>query len=289
MLAQTQTDFELIIVGDGCGDDTRAIVASRAETRIRFVDAAKAPGFGYATRRAALETATGELVAFIADDDLMAPHHLAVLEGQLQQHDIAYTRPIWCVPSGELVPMSFDLRDATTRSQFARTNVVPAVFWALRRTALAAAGGWPVHVDVAADWHLWRAVLEGGTSIGYSAEATAVHFRAKRRDGDHEMVAAILAIPDRSTWWPAAATVSAGTQVSLVEASSDNGWWSALTDAAVTIEHHLAFAHTDELAHPIDDPRIEATRVATRDAYERSISWQVTRPLRWLRRILTPR
>src|SRR5947208_10362336 len=63
---QTLQDFELLIVGDGVADATRAVVAelSAADSRIRFFDFAKGPRMGESHRHQALQRAQGRFVAY---------------------------------------------------------------------------------------------------------------------------------------------------------------------------------------------------------------------------------
>ena len=77
VLAQTDADFELLIVGDGVDDDTRAVVSGYVDRRVRFFDLPKDRGFGYGNRAEVMRGATGRFIAFASDDDLWAPDKLA--------------------------------------------------------------------------------------------------------------------------------------------------------------------------------------------------------------------
>ena len=101
-LAQTYQDFEILIVGDGVGDTTRAVVADlqRGDQRIRFLDCPKGERRGERNRHEALKEARGEWVCYLADDDLWFPEHLSVLVGLLEHADFAHTLPVKTLTDG---------------------------------------------------------------------------------------------------------------------------------------------------------------------------------------------
>ncbi len=84
VLAQTRTDWELLVVGDGCTDDTAEVVASFADSRIRFVNLDPRVGDQSGPTNAGLARARGRYIALLNHDDLWFPDHLdaalAVLE-----------------------------------------------------------------------------------------------------------------------------------------------------------------------------------------------------------------
>lgn len=74
VLAQTYTNWQLIIVNDGSSDDTEAIVAKFQDFRIKIVSQSNAGEA--AARNTALKHAEGEYLAFLDADDLYLPDHL---------------------------------------------------------------------------------------------------------------------------------------------------------------------------------------------------------------------
>jgi glycosyltransferase involved in cell wall biosynthesis len=75
VLSQTYTNWEMIIVDDCSKDDTEAIVAEYADSRIRFLKNEKNSGAAVSRNRA-LREAKGKWVAFLDSDDLWVPTKL---------------------------------------------------------------------------------------------------------------------------------------------------------------------------------------------------------------------
>jgi glycosyltransferase involved in cell wall biosynthesis len=80
VLAQTFTDFELLVVDDGSTDDSVAIARSYAARDARVHVHVNAHNLGdYPNRNHAARLATGEYLRYADSDDIQYPHCLAVL------------------------------------------------------------------------------------------------------------------------------------------------------------------------------------------------------------------
>ena len=78
VLKQTFPNWELIIVGDACTDDTAEIVARyvREDSRIRFVNLESNWGEQSGPNNVGRALARAPLIAYLSHDDLFLPHHL---------------------------------------------------------------------------------------------------------------------------------------------------------------------------------------------------------------------
>lgn len=75
-LASTLQDWELIIVGDCCTDDTAEVVAAFGDARIRFVNLEINYGEQTGPNNVGVSLARGTYLAFLNHDDLWLPDHL---------------------------------------------------------------------------------------------------------------------------------------------------------------------------------------------------------------------
>lgn len=101
VLSQVYKHWELIVVDDGSTDDTAAITASFADTRIRLIR--QTNGGESSARNTAIENVDGEYFAFLDADDIFLPDHLQVAVEQLQRcpdYGGVYSDGYYCDVSG---------------------------------------------------------------------------------------------------------------------------------------------------------------------------------------------
>ena len=118
-LEQTFTDFELLVIGDGCTDDSERVVTAIRDPRVRWINI---PRFGHQSgpNNEGLRQARGEFIAYLGHDDLWLPHHLEVLISALDAGaDVVHSTVAMVGPDGRmmawtLVPSSLMHRRSMT-------------------------------------------------------------------------------------------------------------------------------------------------------------------------------
>jgi glycosyltransferase involved in cell wall biosynthesis len=255
VLAQTEADFELLVVGDGCTDNTAAVVAAFRDPRIRWFDLPKAPHFGYANRNVALKQAAGDLIAYAAHDDLLLPDHLSRMSAALDvtAAEWAYSRPLWVSDEGVIVPYGPNLELADERETFLeRANTIPSPCVAHRRSCFERFGYWREELRAGGDWDYWKRIVAGGT-CAYERVPTAMHFNASWRAPRFAgilPVSALLTLAGRASWWPSALKVQiesgALPQAVIGETLSRSGltWCDAIRRGVDTVIDRLALEMT---------------------------------------------
>ena len=76
VLNQTCGDFELIVVGDGCTDETEAAVRSFKAERTMWLNLPQNTGSQSFPNNHGVHASRGSWIAYIGHDDIWAPNHL---------------------------------------------------------------------------------------------------------------------------------------------------------------------------------------------------------------------
>lgn len=187
---QSEPDFEVLIVGDGCTDNSAEVVASFNDPRFRWFDLPKAAGYGYANRNLALKEARGKYIAFLAHDNLWLRDHLARLGDCLDATgaEFVYSRPLWISRDGKIVPSAINLHHpAHLHTLLTERNSIPPTFAAYPTSNHDRYGMWDASLPASGDWDMWKRYLRNGNApkIGYVPTPTAIHFTARHQPADY--------------------------------------------------------------------------------------------------------
>ncbi len=193
VLSQTHTEFELLVVGDGCTDNTGEVVEAFEDERVRWLDLPKAPGFGYANRNVALRQARGDLIAYLAHDDLWTPDHLELMTAVIAERSVefAYSRVLTVDDQGHLWPTTCNLEGQDALEALTPDGLVIGIGSVVHtRGCLERFGYWDETGRGGGDHRLWLSFIRGLGPNGFAfvPTPTNLHFIAQWRK-------------ERQRWW----------------------------------------------------------------------------------------
>ena len=137
VLDQTFADFELLVIGDGCTDESAAVVGAVRDPRVEWVNLPANTGHQSGPNNEGLQRARGGVVAYLGHDDLWLPHHLEVLVPVVEGGAAAAHTSVLDVN----VRYGITITPATGWV-YTRGDWIPPTSFAVARPALVAAGGW---------------------------------------------------------------------------------------------------------------------------------------------------
>lgn len=179
VLRQTYTDFELLVAGDACTDDSESVVSSFGDARVRWINLPENTGHQTGPNNEALRQARGELIAYLGHDDLWLPHHLESVVRTLDASgsDLAYSLGMNVAADGQFlwptIPRPKSGVFASPLCVVHRKRVTDEI------------GGWPHSRDVptSPDVELWRRAQAAGFAFTFVPRFTAIKFPASHRRG----------------------------------------------------------------------------------------------------------
>lgn len=181
ILAQTNSDFELIIVNDGSPDNTDAVIKKYQDKRIRYYKNEQNKGIAY-SRNKGVALARGKYIMIMDDDDISLPTRIE------KQSEYLETHPEITVLAGQIknyprkVPENHDeivsqliqwnmLGNANImyRSRFAREHHIK----------------YDEEIPYGEDWHFWVQMILSGAKftalpddVIERTEASEKHYKA---------------------------------------------------------------------------------------------------------------
>ena len=183
--AQTFTDYEIIVVNDGC-PDTAALeqVLGPYLDRIVYL---KQENRGLAgARNTAIRASRGRYLALLDADDLWEPTYLAVQVGILERDpilDVVYPNALIFgehANAGRIFMEVYPSDGEVTFERVATAQCQVMVSVLARRSAIVAAGLFDESLRSSEDFDLWLRLLHHGGRIAYHRQVLA---RYRRRPG----------------------------------------------------------------------------------------------------------
>ncbi len=187
VLWQTEQNFEILVIGDACTDDSDAVVKSFGDARIHWHNLPVNSGSQSAPNNAGLALARGEYIAYLGHDDVWHPEHLQTMLAAIERKeaDIASSLVEMIGPQGT------NFRVVTgfyPSSGYNDTGGLPPSGLMHRREVARRIGGWKDYreiwrnPDVDFAYRAW----EAGLQFVSTRELTAFKFNSALRKNSYK-------------------------------------------------------------------------------------------------------
>lgn len=182
VLTQTYENLEVLVVGDGCGDNVEAAVNGTGDKRVRYLNLAKHNGYpsrpadrwlvaGSLPMNYGIENALGAWLAPCDDDDALTPDHVEVLLTRAKDLDVEFVHSRTLVDLGDITAVIGHPK--LTRGQITHGSVLySSRLRYFRYSPRSYLLGEPF------DYNLWRRFAAAGVRMGYLDRVTYIYYPA---------------------------------------------------------------------------------------------------------------
>jgi glycosyltransferase involved in cell wall biosynthesis len=179
VLDQTYTDFELLVIGDGCTDDSEEVVRSIHDRRLSWFNLPSNTGHQSGPNNDGVGRANGEVIAYLGHDDLWLPRHLELLIEAIETGArIAHASTLIAAPDHRATPWPPKGWRYTPGAWFPPTTAVH------HRGLIDLVGGWRMPCDTGfeePEVDLWNRMAAAGHLPRWVPRLTSVKLAAAER------------------------------------------------------------------------------------------------------------
>lgn len=168
VLTQDYTDYELIIIDDGSQDNTREVVDSFSDARIRYLYQSN-KGLT-AARNTGIGLASGQYISFLDSDDIFLPEKLTALVGLLESKSLVgfvFGNAYYMDENGQRLALMANswLQNDTTQLLIGNPIHVGSVL--VRLEWLENVGLFDEDNQACGDWDMWLRLAKNGCVMQY--------------------------------------------------------------------------------------------------------------------------
>jgi glycosyltransferase involved in cell wall biosynthesis len=181
VLDQTFQDFELLVIGDGCTDDSDEVVRSIPDPRVGWHNLNVNTGHQSGPNNEGIRRGRGDIIAYLGHDDLWLPHHLEVLVHAIDGGaSLVHGTTLMVVSDNNHYALP------ALRWRYKSEGWIPPTSVAHTRVLVETTGGWrpPRHTGLLeSETELWKRMADTAGPPRWVKRLTSVKLSATRRMG----------------------------------------------------------------------------------------------------------
>ncbi len=181
--AQTITDWEMVVIGDGPPPRTAEVMSAimADEPRVTYIEKLKGARYGEAYRDPVIRASDADIVCHLSDDDLWAANHLEAMCALLERADWGAQAELRMGIQGRCVWLPF--HHGPRKNRYRRVLTSGLNYVAYRRSAyLGLREGWtPAPEEFGSDRYMWQKFLrKRKLAVASSADSTVLKLPSRR-------------------------------------------------------------------------------------------------------------